>query len=159
VRLLEFLIAAILAIRIVGAAIPGLYRTRELHILPLVAVALIPVQILVEGYRWQMLPLYLLALLLALVSGWMLLRGVESSRPNRGLAVLSWLGWGLALLAFIPAWALPVVLPVPGLPKPSGPYAVGTQTVVLTDPERKEIFSTDPNKPRRILYQIWYPAM
>jgi hypothetical protein len=157
-RPLECLIAALLAIRIVGAAIPGLYRARALHFLPLAAAALIPVQILIEGYRWQMVPLYLLALLLAMVSAGVLLRRSRPAPEGRAGAAILWVGWGLTLLVFLPALALPVVLSVPRLPAPGGPYAVGTQTVVLTDPERKEVFSDDPSEPRRILYQVWYPA-
>jgi predicted dienelactone hydrolase len=157
-RPFEFLVAVLLAIRIVGAAFPGLYRTRVLHLLPLAAVALIPLHILVEGYRWQMVPLYGLALLLTVASAGVLQRQVRPATETRAGSGLPWVGWGLALLVFLPALALPVVLAVPRLPPPGGPYAVGTQTVVLTDPERKEIFSNDPTELRRILYQVWYPA-
>jgi pimeloyl-ACP methyl ester carboxylesterase len=43
-------------------------------------------------------------------------------------------------------------------PEPSGPYAIGTLTYHWVDRERPEIFSSDPNAPRELMVQLWYPA-
>jgi len=43
------------------------------------------------------------------------------------------------------------------IPPPSGPYSVGTQTFVLSDESRSELYS-DKDEPRKFMLQIWYPA-
>ncbi|HKY48426.1 MAG TPA: hypothetical protein VJQ79_10640, partial [Acidimicrobiia bacterium] len=54
---------------------------------------------------------------------------------------------------------LPTVLPVPNLPDPSGPLAVGTASVELTFSDRLEQYGPQPETtPRRIMVQVWYPA-
>jgi pimeloyl-ACP methyl ester carboxylesterase len=48
-------------------------------------------------------------------------------------------------------------LPVPIIPKPSGPYEVGTRIYELTDLSRKELYS-GKDEARRFMIQVWYPA-
>lgn len=71
--------------------------------------------------------------------------------PSRGWA---WLGLILGVVFLAP----PILLPVPQLPQPSGPYAVGTTTFYWQDPSRPELYSDDPNDTRRLMVQVWYPA-
>ncbi len=85
-----------------------------------------------EGTHWQLYPLYLAVLLtVALLA--------RPSSPWLALAPLSLTAASLAL-----AWALPIF----HLPAPTGPYAVGTRTLHLTD----------PNRHRPLVAQLWYPA-
>jgi len=65
------------------------------------------------------------------------------------------------LPAVVPCWKviLPVLLPVPSVPPPTGPYAVGTVTLELVDDARAEIYADGAGAPRRFLIQIWYPAL
>ena len=44
------------------------------------------------------------------------------------------------------------------LPKPSGPYDVGTQIFTWEDTTRFEWFTTYSKDYRKIVVQIWYPA-
>jgi len=44
------------------------------------------------------------------------------------------------------------------LPKPDGPYDIGTTTMHLVDREREERFTDDPADSREIMLQFWYPA-
>ena len=60
-------------------------------------------------------------------------------------------GWLLAL-------ALPIILPVPRVPPPPGPYAVGAVLYDWTDRTRAETYSSDPHAKREVMVQIWYPA-
>lgn len=46
----------------------------------------------------------------------------------------------------------------PGLPKPTGSFAIGTTSYALVDNSRKEPLSPNPNDYRELLIQIWYPA-
>lgn len=51
-------------------------------------------------------------------------------------------------------WALPV----PELPRPPGPYEVGTIVREWTDPTRPEAATSDPDDRRTVVVQLWYPA-
>jgi dienelactone hydrolase len=44
------------------------------------------------------------------------------------------------------------------LPKPTGPYAVGSRYFYLKDKDRRDLISTDPDDYRAISLQVWYPA-
>jgi dienelactone hydrolase len=44
------------------------------------------------------------------------------------------------------------------LPRPTGPYAVGTYSLTLTDPTRREIFTQAAQDARRVPVQVYYPA-
>lgn len=122
-------------------------RPRHVRLLPIAALALIPFHLLLEGYRWQMIPLYGLTLLLT-VSSFLKIRSSRDWRP-----VASW----LVLIPLAVAVILPILLPVPSIPAPGGPFQVGTRLYELTDASRVEIYS-GRDEPRRFQIQIWYPA-
>ena len=107
-------------------------------------------QLQVEGFRWQMVPVYLVASGLALGDILFVDRRLKwSNRLARGVAGL--IG---VLVAALPA----VILPVPTLPVPSGPETIGTASFQLVDLERQEIYGRTPGGPRRFMAQVWYPA-
>jgi acetyl esterase/lipase len=107
-------------------------------------------QLQVEGFRYQMIPLYALALGLAIGDIVFLDRTLKW--PNRVFRVIA----GTALIAL--AAALPFFLPVPELPVPSGPDAIGTVVVELVDTTREATYGPNPDGPRALVVQIWYPA-
>ena len=92
----------------------------------IVAVVLLTVFVLhwqVEGLRWQMIPLYGAALGLAIGDLVVVERRLDwTNRIARGI-------FGLAAVGL--AAILPLVLPVPILPLPSGPEAIGTVTFAI----------------------------
>jgi predicted dienelactone hydrolase/preprotein translocase subunit Sec61beta len=103
-----------------------------------------------EGFRWQMIPLYIVAFGLAIGDVLFIERGHDwRSRVTRGIA-----GLGGVFLAAV----LPLALPVPQLPEPSGPEAIGTFTIQLIDRERPEAYGGSPGGPRKFVAQVWYPA-
>ena len=104
----------------------------------------------VEGFRWPLLPLYLVALGLAAGDFVTLERHLPWFR-RVGRAVFGPIGLGLVLA---PAY----LFPVPELPVPSGPLAIGTTTVELTHSELREQYGPPPRSQRRINTQVWYPA-
>jgi hypothetical protein len=126
----------------------GVRPRRGIVAVTLIAAFFVHVQF--EGYRWQMIPLYATALGLVVGDVIFIDRKLTwTSRIGRGLFGLS----GLALAA-----ALPFILPVPELPAPAGPEAIGTVTVHLVDVGREEIYGPDPGGPRRFRAHVWYPA-
>jgi len=123
-------------------------------------VAAIVVQLVVEAYRWQLLPLELATLGLAVgdvLRDERRVRGLQRFRRG-ALGPI-----GVAALA-----VLPFLLPIPQMPVPSGPFPVGTQTFVIVDDERLEGYGLpereegedppEPSEPRRFVVQAWYPA-
>ncbi len=96
--------------------------------------------LLVSGLRWQIAPLHLAALIVAMHGPFDLRRSV----PRR-LATFAVIG--LSAVAGFFAWALPVT----ALPAPSGDAPVGTRTYVMSH-DRPD------DQARRIVVQFWYPA-
>src|SRR5690606_41732027 len=90
--------------------------------LPVLAI----VQWQAEGYRWHLLPLYLLTLGLA-VGDFITLERKLLWHRRAGRALFGTRGLALVLA---PAFALPV----PRLPEPPGPMEIGTHTFELTPP-------------------------
>lgn len=126
-------------------------RPRWVAYLPALASALVALHLLVEKYRWQMIPAYALTVLLFLLG----LRPPAAPRPRRWTTFAgSALGVLLVLLLALPG----VLFPVPVLPTPSGPYRVGTFSLPLTDAAREEIYTDAPNDKRELMMQVWYPA-
>lgn len=142
-RPLEILIPTLLAIFL------SLSRPRPfwIQLLPVVALATVPVHLLFEGFRWQMIPLYML-------TAWLAMDVLRKHRSPEGRKRL---GSYLALALVGVSTGLPIVLPVPSTPVPSGPYQVGTRIYELTDPDRLEIYS-GRDEARRFGIQVWYPA-
>lgn len=113
-------------------------------------IAALVAQLQLEGFRWQMVPLYVGLVALAFGDLIFLDRTMNwSARLARGLL-------GTVGLAF--ALVLPVLLPVPELPAAAGPELIGTTTVELIDPDRDEPYGERPGGPRRFMAQIWFPV-
>jgi len=122
-------------------------RPVAIRFAPALALILTLIHFWIEGYRWQMIPIYILTALLAIAA----LIKLQSPADWKPLA--SYLTFGLLVVST----ALPLLLPIPVIPTPSGPYQVGTRIYELTDIARKEIYS-GKDEARRFMIQIWYPA-
>lgn len=153
-RPLEITIPLLLAIYIAWPLFGA--RLRLITALPIVALMLVVLHIFSEGYRWQMIPLYVLTVIAVLTCVSPLFGASQNalSRPT---------GWSIAglilsLVMLALFSAISALLPVPSLMRPTGPYPVGTSTMVLTEPTRKEIYS-GKDEPRKFMIEIWYPAL
>ncbi len=113
-------------------------------------VLLVILQWQVEGYRWQLLPLYLVALGLAVGDVITIERDLPWFR-RFGRGIFGLVGLGLVV-------APAIILPVPELPTPSGPLAIGTTTFEIAHSERQEVYGPSPGGRRRFVVQFWYPA-
>jgi len=122
-------------------------RPLAIRLLPAAALIAVVIHLLVEGYRWQMIPVYALTAIL-LVSSL-----IKIQSPGDWKPIASFLTFGLLAVST----ALPALLPVPRIPTPSGPHSVGTRIYELIDESRREIYS-DRDEARRIMIQVWYPS-
>ena len=121
--------------------------------------------ILLEGLRWQMLPVYIPTILLGLwgviilVEIYRIQTGARSERERspprmrRGIVIII-----VSVILVSSSLLLNFIFPAFRLPTPSGEYAIGTVTFELTDDSRNETFTEPPNDHRRILVRAWYPA-
>ncbi len=140
-------------------AVPHLHATRWMRYIVLIMLALAIVQVLIEGQRWQMIPAYVLTGLLVLA--WLsqnvapvdgIVKQILTNRFAVGFAIiLCIIGLGISAV-------LPILLPVFRFPRASGPYEIGTVIYHWTDGSRREVISTDKNRRRELMVQVWYPA-
>lgn len=142
-RLFEIIIPLLLAVYLIWSH----PRPIAIRLLPALALIITLIHFAVEGYRWQMVPLYALTSFLGITS---LLKifGAVDWKPIASV---------LTLILVALATVLPTLLPVPRIPTPSGPYPVGTFISELTDDSRNELYS-GKDEPRRFMIQVWYPA-
>jgi len=130
-------------------------RLRWVRFLSAGAVVITLGHLILEHYRWQMVPSYALTAALFVLSLPSLLQKTNQA-PAHG--TLAYVAGVFGFLLWAVSAALPIVLPVPRLPVPPGPYAVGSVVYDWTDTTRAEAYSSDPNAKRELMVQIWYPA-
>jgi dienelactone hydrolase len=156
-RLLEILIAGLLFLAIVIRFIPSLREKMHLPYLSLIAALLIPIHLLLDGFRWQMLPLFVFTLVFILfrLGQYYLRSGKDHLIRNKILRIA---GRVFIILLYFGALIFPLLLPIVHLPEPGGPFAVGTMSFRMTDHGREELFTEDSLDTRNLLVNVWYPA-
>ena len=142
-RLLEILIPILLAVYLIWKH----PRPVWVRLLPAITLLISLAHFAIEGYRWQMVPLYTLTALLG-ISSLIKLYGQTDWKPVASI---------LTLVLVAVSTALPVLLPLPRIPTPSGEFGVGTFSYEMIDESRQEIYS-GKDEARRYMIQIWYPA-
>ncbi len=119
--------------------------------IPLAFIILVTIlHFIFEGYRWQMVPTYLMILILV----WCIHKKYSFFKTSRFRKVVT--GTFLILVLFI-AWTLPSVLPVFELYTPTGNYAVGAQYIHLKT-DQDEIITSEIGDKRELMIKVWYPA-
>jgi dienelactone hydrolase len=153
-RTLEICLLLLNALLLVG----GIFlrrRSRWILVAGLSGLPLMMAQILLEGYRWQLLPAYVVTAIVFVTNLRLLISSSLADSPRKlGNIVFRLAGLGLIGLAGLLSWALPVF----SFPTPTGAYPVGTVTLHFTDDARRETFSANTNDHRELMVQLWYPA-
>ncbi|MGI9648500.1 MAG: alpha/beta hydrolase family protein [Acidimicrobiia bacterium] len=152
-RTLEILLLALAALWFILPTITGRRGIRQG--VGLLLAMVVPWQIAIEGYRWQMLPAYLLAGMIAIVTWWEFIGPPDDYVPSQRARGAGRVLGGVVGIAAI---ALPLVLPVLHLPTPDGSYDVGTVSLHLVDEDREETYGPHAGAPRELMIQIFYPA-
>ena len=119
-------------------------------IFSLLAMGAMGLQLFKELPRWQMVPLYVVTLIIFIAS--LPIWWETAHRPG--------LGWTLLGLLVLVLFSLPPILfPIPVTLTPTGPYQVGTSIFEWVDETRDETLAGTPMGKRRIMVQVWYPAV
>ncbi len=140
-RFLEVTVILLSATLVMNIAIAKSRRKGTSPLL-LITILITFLHFFIEGYRWQMVPLYLLLGLITLV------RNKESEKIVTAVVSIIWV---FSVL-------LPAAVPVVKLPKPTGPFKIGTTIFHWTDTTRTEWFTEEPDDLRKMMIQLWYPA-
>jgi dienelactone hydrolase len=111
-------------------------------------VLILSLHLILEGAHWQMAPAYLGLLVF---TGLVLIR-----RPSRTILLAG--AWSVLVLTLLAA-CLSAILPMFRLPKPTGPYPIGTRVLYLVDPNRMETQDPSSGRKRELMIQLWYPAV
>lgn len=105
-----------------------------------------------EDARWQLYPLYV-SVYLCLWIGIFLLANTKSFEKRIILRKVFIFSSSVLILVSL---LLNLVFPIYEVPVPSGEYFIGTESFVLVDENREELYA-DTGK-RKIKIQFWYPA-
>ncbi len=164
-RVFEILLLATLLPSFASLFVTRQRRPHWLRYLPGLGVVFIALHLLTEGYRWQMVPAYVLTVAFLLSSARAFSQKARPSSHPQGAAPASrWrtafriTGAVLGMFVLGLAALIPAVMPVFELPEPSGAFRVGTTRFSLLDASRPETFTADPSDRRELLIQAWYPA-
>lgn len=104
--------------------------------------------VVLEVARWQLLPAYLLFVMMALLL-------LKPSTAHWGWRFAGFVV-GLSFLGTAGFYASQ--LPILELPSPSGPHLVGTTSFSVTDAARRDVLSPNPEAQRELFVDVWYPA-
>ncbi|SRR6266568_625860 len=124
-------------------------RVRQIdRLLMMACIAVAGAQIGFEGARWQMSPAYLAVSAIGIVA-------FKFGKWRTGVKIVAISSTVMLAAAGI---LFSIVLPVFHLPRPTGPYPVGTTTLYFKDSSRADDAAPVPGTPRELVVQLWYPA-
>jgi predicted dienelactone hydrolase len=108
--------------------------------------------------RWQVVPAYVLASVVLLVTYLRWRRGRPPASVTWARVFLTSVSALLVCILLAVALIPPVAFPLFDPPAPTGPYGVGISDVHLVDTARAETMTDDPDDHRELMVRIWYPA-
>ena len=146
-RAFELILSILALLSAALKLVPGVSEKYKARLAPLLLVLFAAAQLIFEGFRWQLWPLFLG------IAGLIALSFFQPEKKWRYTVL------GLSLFFCAASIAAGVIFPVPDPFPITGPYQVGTREEYLVDPQRVEIYAKDPNAPRELMIQIWYPAV
>jgi dienelactone hydrolase len=156
-RLLEIILFGTVLSFLIIQYIPSLRKGSLLRYTAIIAVVVIPLHLVIDGYRWQMVPIYVFSLGIFLF-GLIKTNLHLENQPVIRNKILRIIGRTITVILFLFCLIFPALLPVVDLPEPTGPFSVGITSYRMTDYQCKEIFTKDPDDSRSLLVTVWYPA-
>ncbi len=154
INLFEILVSGILLLSLINSFLSR--RIKKQGILIMIFFFII-IDLLFNGFRWQMNPMYVLAFIMVLINLITLkkpLRRSFTKKQKITKIILTVIGILFLIIATIPL----ILFPIVDLPEPSGQYAVGTTYLYFKDTERSESLTENPDDYREFATRVWYPA-
>ena len=147
-RTLEILLIIVLLLQF-SIMVFGIRRPPKVRLYSsLLVLGVIILQLVFEGFRWQLIPAYASCFFIVLT---FLL-------PSSSWKVLKMGRNFLLSLMLILAIALPMLLPVLEFENNQGEYSVGVKNIQFVDSDREEILTKDSTDYRNLTYRIFYPS-
>jgi pimeloyl-ACP methyl ester carboxylesterase len=150
-RLFEIVLLVLVGMALLRPFLGGLRKILRIELVSLLGLISLLAHLLIEGSRWQMVPVYVLIGTFSLLALVRRFRPVSDKKGSLGQGIL---GVIILIIVLLPL----LVFPVPKLIEPTGPYLVGTTTLYFRDDSREEIYSSSQGDVRELNVQIWYPA-
>ncbi len=143
---LEILFVAATTVLLLRLLIPSNFPRVKPSLLIALCFVVLGLGLVLECYRWQMIPAYA-------VFGFLTLASRKRAKTHVAWRISGTVAAGIFITLSV---FLGDQLPVVALPAPQGPYAVGTFDYSSIDHSRQERFA--PERNREIYVQTWYPA-
>ncbi|MDK8179791.1 dienelactone hydrolase family protein [Paenibacillus sp. UMB4589-SE434] len=154
-RLYEILLVLSSLSLLLCVCLPRLIPQRFVVMISGASTVVLAMHLFMEGYRWQLYAVYVIVVLLLLLQ---LAKYLFKIKRINIWSPVKWVVCGLLIILIGLSTVVSAYLPVFQLPRPDGPYAVGTQTFHFTDSNREEIFTERKDDKRELIVQFWYPA-
>lgn len=154
-RLLELLLVIFGVIGLFDIIFLRTWNRSVLYFYSGMSALLLILQLLLEKYRWQMIPAYILILFVMLVC---IKAAFKPSGKQKKPGLILKILYSILALAYVFTMVLfPVMLPVFSFENPKPAYVIGSTARYIKDDTRKdEPFSESS---RELMIQIWYPAV
>lgn len=147
-RILEIILLVICIISIITISIKKDSFFKNIK-LTLIFTSLI-IHLIFEGYRWQLIPIYILVGLISFCI-------YKEHRLFKG----NWVKKSLKIIGITTLLLLGILLsngfPFFDLPKPTGNYKVGSKYIHLKT-NREETITSNTDDKRELMIKVWYPA-
>jgi len=117
-----------------------------------VTILVIILHLVIDGTRWQLYTLYLAVLMIEIMISIKTIMNISLKKRIR--IITNVVFSTLIVISFIAA----IVFPIYEIPTPTGDYLIGTESFVIEDETRYELYGDDSTEFRKIKIQIWYPA-
>ena len=117
-------------------------------------------QVVFEGVRWQMIPMYAFASVIFLITllKIFITKREQPERLSLLKRILKVSGILIAFLLLILTLIPPLSVPMFRIPHPTGKFKVGSSILFFRDTARIDAFSNENNRFRELSVRVWYPA-
>ena len=133
-------------------------RPYWINFLPWLVVVFVIIHLIFWKYQWQMIPVYALTSIIFIISLTKFKKTISNEPESHKGKFFKYISIILGLLLSIVASAVLYLFPIVNLPKPTGPYVVGTTLMSFNDTKRPEILTDDLKDTREFMARIWYPV-
>ncbi len=159
-RIFEILILFTLLGSVVFTFVKKNKRPKWVFYLPSVNLFFLLLHLLIEGYRMQMFPAYLLMIIFFSTNLRAVLKpvSIENIISSKRLIALRFAGATFALLFYSVAVFLPNNIPLFKVPEPTGTYKIGTKQLAFINNTREETWTKEEGDFPNISARVWYPA-